>query len=190
MNKRVKTAKLNRDASHRKALLQNMVRSLFLHERIESTTAKLKAVRSFAEKLITRAKLNISETATEKKLHNQREIMKHIHDRNLVTKLLTDIAPRFQNRNGGYTRIIRLANRQSDNSEMALLELVERKSKEVLKDEAIAKRNESKPAPVKKADKKPTAPKKEKPVKVAKEPKEKKAPKEAKPKTTKEKKTK
>lgn len=170
-----------------------MVRSLFLYERIESTTAKLKAVRSFAEKLITRAKLNINETAVEKKLHNQREIMKHIHDRSLVTKLLTDIAPRFQNRNGGYTRIIRLANRQSDNSEMALLELVERKSREVLKEEAVAKRKEEKPAPVKKADKKASTPKKEKPakaVKVAKEPKEKKATKEAKPKTTKEKKTK
>lgn len=138
MNKRNKVSKLNRDYQHRKALLNNMATSLFEHERIESTLAKLKVVRSYAEKIITRAKQNIGLDLNDKDqrakaLHNRREVMKKIKDQAIVQKLFEDIAPRFKDRNGGYTRIFRLVNRSSDNSEMGILELTVRKSKEELK---------------------------------------------------------
>lgn len=139
MNKGNKVKQLNRTHEHRQAMLNNMVTSLFKHERIESTVAKIKVVRSFAEKLISRAKRNIGEGKQEVALHNKREVMKKIKDRDVVVKLFEDIAPRFSGRNGGYTRIVRLVNRPSDNSEMGILELVDRKSKEELKEAKIAK---------------------------------------------------
>ncbi|HMV45289.1 MAG TPA: 50S ribosomal protein L17 [Leptospiraceae bacterium] len=139
MNKRNKVKQLNRTHEHRQAMLNNMVTSLFKHERIESTVAKIKVVRSFAEKLISRAKKNIGEGKQEVALHNKREVMKKIKDRDVVVKLFEDIAPRFSGRNGGYTRIVRLVNRPSDNSEMGILELVDRKSKEELKEAKLAK---------------------------------------------------
>ncbi len=145
MNKRVKISKLNRSADHRKAMVGNLITSLFLYERIQSTHARVKAVRSQAEKMITRAKKNLSpEITIADKLHNRREIMRTIHNKMVVDKLFDDIAKRFQNRNGGYTRIYKLVNRASDNSEISLLELVERKDTEELKKEAIAKRKTSK----------------------------------------------
>lgn len=158
MNKRNKVKTLNRSADHRKAMLGNMITSLFMHERIESTHAKVKVARSFAEKMITRAKKNLSPEATpESKLHNRREVMKTIQNTMIVDKLFDDIAQRFTERNGGYTRIYKLVNRPSDNSEMALLELVEKKDREVLKEEARAKRK-----PKKKATDAPAKDKKEK----------------------------
>lgn len=141
MNKRNKVSKLNRNADHRRAMIGNMITSLFMHERIESTQARVKAVRSFAEKMITRAKKNLAPSATtEDKLHNRREIMKTIQNPMIVDKLFDDIAPRFAERQGGYTRIYKLVNRASDNSEVALLELVEKKDRDTLKEEARAKR--------------------------------------------------
>jgi large subunit ribosomal protein L17 len=162
MNKRNKVKTLNRSADHRKAMIQNMVTSLFMHERIESTSAKLKVARSFAEKLITRAKKNLDEaTKPEQQLHNRREVMKRINNPMVVDKLFNDIAKRFQERKGGYTRIYRLVNRPSDNSEMGLLELVDKKDRAVLKEEAVAKRKPKKSA-APKADAKGKKPKKEK----------------------------
>ncbi|MCB1140601.1 MAG: 50S ribosomal protein L17 [Leptospiraceae bacterium] len=134
MNKRNKVKQLNRDSNHRKALINNMVTSLFEHERIESSLAKIKVIRSHAEKLITRAKKNLEGIEPEKALHNKREVMKKIHDREVVIKLFEDIAPRFQERNGGYTRIYKLVNRASDNTEMGILELTSLKSKEEIKE--------------------------------------------------------
>ena len=139
MNKGNKVKQLNRTHEHRHAMLNNMVTSLFKYERIESTVAKIKVVRSFAEKLISKAKKNIGDVKPETALHNKREVMKKIKDRDVVVKLFEDIAPRFASRAGGYTRIVRLINRPSDNSEMGILELVERKSKEELKEAKIAK---------------------------------------------------
>lgn len=111
-------------------MLRNMATSLFEHERVVTTRAKSKALRSYAEKLITRARRNLSEDLQPaQQLHNKREIMKHIKDRDVLSKLLTDIAPRFKDRNGGYTRIIHLPERQSDSSKMSVIELVERKEK-------------------------------------------------------------
>lgn len=130
MRKRNSVPQLNRTASHRKAMLRNMATSLFEHERVVTTRAKSKALRSYAEKLITRARRNLNtELKAEQSLHNKREIMKHIKNRDIVSKLLTDIAPRFKDRNGGYTRIIHLPERASDSSKMSIIELVDRKEK-------------------------------------------------------------
>ena len=139
MNKGNKVKQLNRNHEHRSAMLNNMVTSLFKYERIESTVAKIKVVRSFAEKLISKAKKNVGDVKPEIALHNKREVMKKIKDRDVVVKLFEDIALRFSGRAGGYTRIVRLVNRPSDNSEMGILELVERKSREELKEAKMAK---------------------------------------------------
>lgn len=134
MNKRNKVKQLNRESTHRKAMINNMVMSLFEHERIESTITKIKVIRSFAEKLITRAKKNLDEIQPAEALHNKREVMRKINDRTLVDKLFTEIAPRYKEVNGGYTRIYKLVNRPSDNSEMGILELVNKKSREEIKE--------------------------------------------------------
>ena len=134
MNKRNKVKQLNRESTHRKAMINNMVMSLFEHERIESTLTKIKVIRSHAEKLITRAKKNLELSEPGASLHNKREVMKRIHDKEIVNKLFTEIAPRYKEVKGGYTRIYRLVNRPSDNSEMGILELVGKKSKVELKE--------------------------------------------------------
>ena len=113
---------LGRRSAHRKALHRNMVISLFRHERIQTTKAKAKEIRKTAEKLITRAK--------EDSIHNRRIAAKRIHDKAILTKLFTDIGPRFQGRPGGYTRILKLGYREGDGSEIVILELVDRKIKE------------------------------------------------------------
>ncbi|MCB1191028.1 MAG: 50S ribosomal protein L17 [Leptospiraceae bacterium] len=147
MIKRNKVKHLNRTSSHRKAMIQNMVTSLFKHERIQSTTAKIKVARSFAEKLISRAKKNLDENVTpEVALHNRREVLRKIKDKTIVQKLFEDIAPRYAARPGGYTRILKLVNRVSDNSEVGILELVDRKTgdeiKAKLKENFKAKKSE------------------------------------------------
>lgn len=134
MNKRNKVKQLNRNSTHRKALINNMVTSLFEHERIESSLAKIKVIRSYAEKLITRAKKNLNSIPEKDALHNKREVMKRIHDRDIVDKLFFEIAPRYKEVNGGYTRIYKLVNRASDNSEVGILELVNKKTKEEIKE--------------------------------------------------------
>ncbi|PJZ75973.1 50S ribosomal protein L17 [Leptospira neocaledonica] len=178
MNKRNKVKHLNREKGHRDALINNMITSLFKYERIESTQAKLKVVRSHAEKIITRAKRNLAtDIAPAVALHNKREVLKRVKDRNIVTKLFEDIAVRYANTNGGYTRILKMINRASDNSEVGILELTNRKDRPTLikeikdKREAISDSKKEKaaaPAPAKKekAPKKEAAPK----AKAAKKP--------------------
>ncbi len=112
-----KGRKLNRDREHRKALFSNLMTALFQHERIKTTVPKAKELRRYAEKMITRAKVNT--------LHNKRIVMKRIKDRDVVAKLFDEIAPRYKNVNGGYTRIIKLNRRLGDGAEMAYIELVE-----------------------------------------------------------------
>ncbi|MGJ4745024.1 50S ribosomal protein L17 [Leptospira sp. SA-E8] len=178
MNKRNKVKHLNREKGHRDALINNMITSLFKYERIESTQAKLKVVRSHAEKIITRAKRNLAtDIAPAIALHNKREVLKRVKDRNIVTKLFEDIAVRYASTNGGYTRILKKINRASDNSEVGILELTNRKDRSSLikeikdKREAISDSKKEKaaaPAPAKKekAPKKEAAPK----AKAAKKP--------------------
>ena len=117
---------LGRSHEHRKAMFANMVTSLFQHERIMTTKQKGKELKRIAERLITRAKanLNLTENDNAKKLHNKREVMRLIHNEDVVKKLFDDIAPRFVTRPGGYTRMYLLDRRQGDAAEMAIVELV------------------------------------------------------------------
>ena len=103
MRHRKSVKQLGRTHSHRKAMFGNMVTSFFRHERIQTTKQKGKELKRIAEKLITRAKRNIGLTSRDegKKLHNKREVMRIIKDRDIVKKLFDDIAVRFKERNGG-----------------------------------------------------------------------------------------
>lgn len=130
MRKRNAVAQLNRKAAHRKAMMRNMATSLFEHERIVTTRAKAKVLRSYSEKLITRAKANLADGVNEhSQLHNKRIVMETIRSRDIVKKLFEEIAPRYKERNGGYTRIIHLGARKSDSAEMSVIELVDRVEK-------------------------------------------------------------
>jgi large subunit ribosomal protein L17 len=106
-------------AAHRKALLRNMVTSLFKYERIRTTKAKALEARRFAEKLITRAKID--------SVHNRRIASSRLFDEAIVAKLFTNIGPRMKDRAGGYTRILKLGMRDGDAAEIVLLELVDYK---------------------------------------------------------------
>ncbi len=118
MNHKIGYNKLSRTSSHRKAMIRNMVTSLFRYERIETTKAKALEVRRHAEKMITRAKVD--------SVHNRRIIAEDIKDKAVLAKLFTDIGVRNYDRPGGYTRILKLGQRSGDAADMVLLELVER----------------------------------------------------------------
>jgi len=122
---------LGRSHAHRKAMFENMVTSLFDHERVITTKEKGKELKIVSEKLITRAKKNIAipDSEPEKKLHNKKEVFRVIKNKDIVKKLFDDIAPRFKDRNGGYTRMYLLGKRNGDAAEMAVVELVEKKPK-------------------------------------------------------------
>jgi large subunit ribosomal protein L17 len=109
--------KLNRTTAHREAMLNNMVTSLFEHERIQTTLPKSKELRRTAEKLITIAKKG--------GLHSRRIAAKKVHNLDVLKKLFDNIGPRYATRNGGYTRIIKLGNRFGDSAPMSIIELVE-----------------------------------------------------------------
>ena len=116
MRHRVGGKKLRRNPSHRRALLRNLVTSLLEKERIVTTVAKAKAARPLAEKMITLAKKNT--------LHTRRQALSFIFKKDVVKKLFDEIGPRFTERPGGYTRIVKLGNRDGDGAEMAVLELL------------------------------------------------------------------
>jgi large subunit ribosomal protein L17 len=117
MRHRHQRAKLSRDASHRKALFMNLCREVIEHERIQTTEAKAKAVKPELERLITLGKRG--------DMHARRMAMARLgQDKFVVYKLFEEIAPRYADREGGYTRILKLGPRRSDSSEMVFLELV------------------------------------------------------------------
>lgn len=116
--------KLSRGKDDRRALRRNLIKQLFEHERIRTTRAKADAVRGQAERLITLAKKG-NAAGDERMVHARRLAAARLSDPAAVRKLFDDIAPRFKNRNGGYTRIIKLGMRQGDAAEMVFLELVE-----------------------------------------------------------------
>lgn len=120
MPKPTKGPRLGGSSSHQKALLANLATSLFTHGRIKTTEPKARALRPYAEKLITHAKKGT--------LHNRREVLKKIRDKDVVHSLFAEIAPHFADRNGGYTRIIKVEPRQGDNAPMAVIELVREKT--------------------------------------------------------------
>ena len=109
---------LGRTTSHKKALMRNMATSLFQHGRIETTEAKAKELRPYAEKLITLAKKG--------DLHAKRQAAREIHDRDVLVALFDQIGPKMAERPGGYTRILKTGFRQGDGAETALIELVDR----------------------------------------------------------------
>jgi len=113
---RKKGRELSRTSTHRKALLRNLVTSLFRHERVETTTAKAKELRPYAERLITLARRG--------DVHSRRLAGRKIQDREVLGKLFEDIAPRYEERPGGYTRILKVGHRKGDAAEMSLIELV------------------------------------------------------------------
>ncbi|MGD9344717.1 MAG: 50S ribosomal protein L17 [Candidatus Aminicenantes bacterium] len=136
MRHQVSGKKLGRNSSQRKALLRSLVTSFIEKERIRTTLAKAKATRPIAEKMITLAKTN--------SLHTRRQALQYIYKKETVKKLFEDIGPRFTERPGGYTRIIKLGPRAGDGAEMAILELVgtefkkKEKKKESLSEKAKA----------------------------------------------------
>jgi large subunit ribosomal protein L17 len=116
-----KTKKLGRTKSHRDALIKNQLRSLFLHERIRTTISKAKVTRQHAERLIRLAQDNT--------VARNRILFQYLQDRTLVKHVVDEIAPRFKEHAGGYTKILRLGTRPGDSAEMALLELIIKKPK-------------------------------------------------------------
>ncbi len=141
MRHQKKTIKLGRTAEHRKALLANQVCSLIEHQRIKTTLAKAKAVRPLAERMVTLGKNG--------SIHARRTALAALRQKNAVKKLFDDIAPRSAERNGGYTRIVKLGQRKSDSAPMAFIEWVDMAEvvEEKPKEEKKAKRKETQPKP-------------------------------------------
>lgn len=108
--------KLGRPLAHRKSMLRNLVTDLFKYGRIQTTQDRAKETRRIAEKMITLAKRG--------DLHARRQVLAYVFDESTVTKLFEDIAPKYADRNGGYTRILKLGPRQGDNAEVVFVELV------------------------------------------------------------------
>ena len=134
MRHRARSRKLGRTSAHRKAMYRNMVTSLFEHERITTTHAKAKELRRFAEKTIT-STLKVhdlmakpvgdrSKDEQAKVVHAMRMAGRMVRSRDIIRKLFHEIAPKYKERNGGYTRIIKVGPRVGDHAEMAIIELV------------------------------------------------------------------
>ena len=141
MRHQKKTVKLGRTAAHRNALLANQVCSLITHQRIKTTLAKAKAVRPLAEQMVTLGKNG--------SLHARRMAFSTLRQKDAVKKLFDEIAPRSTERNGGYTRIVRLGQRKSDSASMAFIEWVD--AAQVVEEQApqekpAKKQKEPKPA--------------------------------------------
>ncbi len=116
--------RLNRNKGQRTALRRTLIKQLFEHTRIKTTSAKAKAIRGDAEKLITLAKNSAKGTDIEK-VNARRLAASTLADATAVKKLFDEVAPRFENRNGGYTRMIKLGPRLGDSADMVVLELIE-----------------------------------------------------------------
>jgi len=135
MRKRIKTRKLSRSRDQRKALRKSLMSEFFLHEKIKTTEAKAKEIQPLVEKIITSAKsVNYSKSAStdkdkgsknkEKGGISQRRSLGKVFSAEIVKKIIEEIAPKFKNRNGGYTRIIKIGARKSDSAKIAIIELV------------------------------------------------------------------
>lgn len=117
MRHRRKGRQLGRTASHRRAMLSNLATSLFRHEQIRTTTAKAKELRPFAERLITLARRG--------DLHARRQAARTIRDKEALQKLFDTLGPRYAEREGGYTRVLKIGRRDGDGAEIALVQLVD-----------------------------------------------------------------
>ena len=165
MRHQKKTIKLGRTADHRRALLANQVCSLIEHQRIKTTLAKAKAVRPLAERMVTLGKNG--------SLHARRTALATLRQKGAVKKLFDDVAPRSAERNGGYTRIVRLGQRKSDSAQMAFIEWVDMAVVVAEKptEEKKAKRKEAEAKPTK-AESEMVTPEKEEPVAKQEKPEE------------------
>ncbi len=132
MRHNVSGRKLNRTPAHRKMLYRNLVTALFKHERIQTTVPKAKEARIVAEKLITFAKKG--------DLHSRRIAARKVNEPEVLQKLFAEIGPRYAERPGGYTRIMRMGPRKGDAAEIAILELVDGKARPKVKDTMKRKR--------------------------------------------------
>lgn len=108
--------KLGRTSSHRDAMLRNMTTSFFKHERIETTDAKAKELQKIVEKMVTLGKKG--------DLHSRRQVLRVIYDKEVIKTLFDTITPRYHDRNGGYTRIIKIGRRRGDNAPLSIIELI------------------------------------------------------------------
>jgi large subunit ribosomal protein L17 len=171
MRHQKKTIKLGRTAAHRKALLANQVCSLIEHQRIKTTLAKAKAVRPLAERMVTLGKNG--------SIHARRTALATLRQKTAVKKLFDDIAPRSAERNGGYTRIVKLGQRKSDSASMAFIEWVDMAEvfEEKPAEEKKAKRKETEAKPTK-AESETVTPKEEEPTAKEEKPAEAPAPSE------------
>ncbi|MFE9116938.1 50S ribosomal protein L17 [Streptomyces sp. NPDC007172] len=145
MPRPAKGARLGGSAAHEKLLLANLAKSLFEHGRITTTEAKARRLRPVAERLITKAKKG--------DIHNRRLVLQTITDKGIVHTLFTEIAPRYEERPGGYTRITKIGNRRGDNAPMAVIELVEG---EIAKKATVAEAEAATVRAVKESDAKAT----------------------------------
>src|SRR6266480_3633950 len=160
MRHQKKAFKLGRTAEHRKALLANQVCSLIQHQRIKTTLAKAKAVRPLAEKMVTLGKKG--------SIHARRTALATLRQKNAVKKLFDDIAPRSTERNGGYTRIVKLGQRKSDSAPMAFIEWVD--GAQVIEEKAEEKKKAKRKAVEPSAKQKEPAPQPEEPATKEEEP--------------------
>tara|TARA_Y100000590_G_C14834165_1_gene681343 strand:+ start:52 stop:483 length:432 start_codon:yes stop_codon:yes gene_type:complete len=134
-----KGRKLNRTASHRKALMSNMACSLIKHKHITTTLPKAKEVQKYVERLVTYAKKN--------NIHGRRLILKKVkgsYKKDIANILIHDIAPNYENRSGGYTRIIKLGNRKNDDAKVSILEFVDFKNDQTDSSDDTSKDSETK----------------------------------------------
>ncbi len=138
MNHKIGFNPLSRTTAHRRAMSRNMVTSLFRYERVTTTKAKALEVRRAAEKLITRAKVD--------SVHNRRIVAKYIADEKVLNKLFTELGPRMKDRNGGYTRILKMGFRQGDAADVVILELVDYKLPDSEEKDAKAEKKAAKKA--------------------------------------------
>ncbi len=136
MRHRNKVKKLGRDRKHRSSMLRNLVTSLFAHESIKTTDVKAKEGRKRAERLITYAK--------EGTVAKRRLAARYVKDKAVLKKLFDEIAPRYSERQGGYTRIVKLGNRVGDNASVSVLELVERRVETKVEEEEKDKKGKKK----------------------------------------------
>lgn len=122
MRHRIAGRRLSRSSDQRKSLFRNLIRELYIHERIVTTEAKARAVRSDAEKLITKAKRGLADGGN--RVHAQRQLVAYLNDKTVAKKVFDELAPRYMERPGGYVRILKIGKRQGDAADMAILELV------------------------------------------------------------------
>ena len=142
MEHRTKGRKLGRTSSHKKALMSNLSVSLILNDRIKTTLAKAKELRLYVEPLVTKAKKANASTVAEKGVHLRRVAKQFLKDDSAVKKLFDELGPRFADRPGGYTRVLKTGHRPGDGADTAIIEFVgfEKKEKEATEDEKTTKK--------------------------------------------------